>query len=380
MGYSENLLPAALARAGADVHLITSDLQPPFDNYKEVYEPFIGPRQQPAGEKPLDGFVVRRLAHGRERPGVYLRGLYALLRRLKPDVVQCFTVPSWCTFQSAAYRLPLGYKLFLEEHVHRSVFEPPRGIKARIRAEQLRLAGRLVSLASVRCYAIAPDVAELVAEEYGYSASKTTVCPLGVETELFRPARDETESRARHTLRDRLGFAPDDIVCVYSGRFSADKNPQCLARAIDRLQRRGTRVRGLFIGSGPTQSVAAIDDCAGCVIHPFVPWRDLPPFYRAADIAVWPQQESTSQLDAVACGLPIIVSNQVTARERYEGHGLTYEEGNDTDLARRIELLVDPDRRRTLGAAGVQNMQDQFSWNRIARQRLADYGAALGFH
>jgi len=111
-------------------------------------------------------------------------------------------------------------------------------------------------------------------------------------------------------------------------------------------------------------------------VQPFVPVRDLPPFYWAADIGVWPTQESTSQLDAAACGLPLILSNRIEVLERVDGNGFTYEEGDAADLACRIEALRDPMRRARMGAIGCAKVRDRFSWELIAQRRLADYHAA----
>jgi glycosyltransferase involved in cell wall biosynthesis len=178
-------------------------------------------------------------------------------------------------------------------------------------------------------------------------------------------------------VRQQLGFREEDIVCIYSGRFSPGKNPQCLARAIEQLHQRDPRFRGLFVGSGTTEEVAQILCCRGCAVHPFVEYRLLPDFYRAADIGVWPRQESTSQLDAAACGLPLILSNRVKVVERVQGNGFLYAENDATDLARQLIRLELSETRRALGQIGADKVRTQFSWDRIATLRLADYQAAL---
>jgi glycosyltransferase involved in cell wall biosynthesis len=113
-------------------------------------------------------------------------------------------------------------------------------------------------------------------------------------------------------------------------------------------------------------------------VLPFRPHRELPPYYRAADIGVWPTQESMSMLDAAACGLPIIVNDTLLAKERIEGNGITYRLNDAGDLAEKIRWLSDPGRRRELGDTGARRMIELFSWGALARHRLADYEAAAG--
>jgi len=141
------------------------------------------------------------------------------------------------------------------------------------------------------------------------------------------------------------------------------------------LRARGSLVRGLFIGNGPQRDELAASD--GCVVLPFKPHRELPTFYRASDIGVWPTQESMSMLDAAACGLPIIVNDTLLAHERIDGNGLVYRLNDPADLAEKIGVLTCADVRHRLGAIGARRIADLFSWNSIARRRLADYETAL---
>jgi glycosyltransferase involved in cell wall biosynthesis len=376
MGYSENMLPKAMARLGAEVHLVTSNLQPAFPNY-ESYESFIGPRLQPIGAKHINGFTLHRLPHGLQRPGIYIKRFHKTLEKIQPDIVQCLMIHSLCTYQSIISKFLLNYKLFLEEHTHWSVFEPPKSIKAKLSFMVLKVIGKTISANSEWCYAISSDVARIAVNYFGYSQRKVKICSLGVDTDLFAPIENEVQIQQRRAFRKRLGFDESDIVCVYSGRFHSGKNPLCLAQAIKLLRKEDERFKGLFIGSGTPSEVEAIKQHQGCVIHPFVEHSGLVDFYRAADIGVWPKQESTSQLDLAACGLPIILSNRVETRERVDGNGLVYEEDDPEDLARQIRILSDSHLRDRMGKIGSQKMRDHFSWSSIAKQRLQDYDAAL---
>jgi len=384
MGYAENCLPKAMASLGHEVHLVTSDTQPYFylPTYRTTYEPFIGPGIVACGTKPWDGYVLHRLPHSLWRGKLRIRGLCRKLKELRPEVVQMFEAVGLMTLEAALGKFSTGYKLFLESHVHASVFRPAMGQGSRkARVFWLTYAatlGRMVNALCEKCYPISDDVAEIATQFFGIAAEKVSIVSLGVDTDLFHPPADEAARNTRQQMRQALGFAPHEIVCVYTGRFSGDKNPLCLAQAIAQLATPGLPFRGLFVGGGPEQEREALRASPGCVIQPFVPTRELPPYYWAADIGVWPKQESTSQLDAAACGLPLILSNRIKVVERVEGNGLLYEQDNPTDLARRIRQLADSDIRRSMGEIGVRKVQSQFSWRDIARQRLQDYEDARG--
>ena len=383
MGYAENCLPKAVAKLGLEVHLVTSNVQPYYDQslYKETYEPFIGPALVSCQVKPWNGFTLHRLPLAKWRGRRRIKGLVAALATLRPEIVQTFDLFALTTYEMAFAKMWLGYKLFHESHIHASVFPPATermGLDPRVKwFAYAATLGRFVSLLSAKCYPISPDAADIVTRFFGFQKPKTTVRSLGVDTDLFSPIADDAARQARRQLRQQLGFAPEEIVCIYTGRFSDDKGPLLLAQAIARLVARGEPVRGLFVGSGKQSDVEAIRACPGCVAHPFVPAQELPPFYRVAEIGVWPKQESTSQLDAAACGLPIIVSHRVQVRERVDGNGLFYEEGDSDDLARQIRQLFDPAVRQQMGESGARKIREQFSWDRIARERVRDYEIAL---
>ena len=123
-------------------------------------------------------------------------------------------------------------------------------------------------------------------------------------------------------MRGRFGLSADDIVCVYTGRFTTDKNPLALAQAIDALAEIDPRYKGLFIGDGEQRP--EIVSCRNTTVVPFMTHAGLAQHYRAADIGVWPRQESMSMIDAAASGLPIVVSNAVGEVERVNGNGRMY--------------------------------------------------------
>ncbi|HRJ40481.1 MAG: glycosyltransferase family 4 protein [Caldilineaceae bacterium] len=381
MGYAENFLPKALASLGAEVHLIAGNVQPYFDSptYATTYEPFIGPGIVSCGTKEIDGYTLHRLPHSYWRGRLRINDLRRTLSDMRPDIVQTFDAFTLSTLESALYRNLVGYKLFLESHMHASVFGADQrraSIGKRLKwMAYAKSVGRAISLLSEKCYPISTDSAEIAIEFYGIQPGKIEVCSLGVDTDLFRLPTAEEQDGACQTFRKQLGIPEDALLCVYTGRFSSDKNPLCLAQAVDLLAQDGVAVWSLFVGAGDQKD--AIQNLRQCVVQNFVPATQLPEVYWAGDIGVWPRQESTSQLDAAASGLPLVVSDQIHVPERIEGNGLVYIENDPASLAQQIRKLLQPEVRQAMGAVGAQKVHTQFSWKAIARLRLQDYAAAL---
>lgn len=385
MGYLENFLPKHLAHLGAEMHVVTLGL-PPYYYLKESKSTYEGIARSedlsPGAVERFEGFTLHVLPHKRVLGYMQIEGLRKKLGSIRPDIVQTTAAIGWTPLQAAALKFLFGYKLFTGNHYHASVFPLANKTSSPWSKELVRcrvtrtLPGWLVSLVTEKCYAIAPDCADVATRFFGVPGSKVDVCTLGVDTELFRPISGEKDERARLALRQRLGFSDTEIVCIYTGRFSEDKNALLLAKAVEHLAGKGEPYRGLFVGNGV--QAEAIGNCAGCIVHPFVPVHELGDFYRASDVAVWPTQESTSMLDAAACGLPVIANSTMTALERLEENGATYKLNDFGDLVRALLDFRDPQTRERLGSFGARKMARDFSWESIARRRLRDYEESLG--
>ena len=383
MGYSENGLSKALAKLGHEVHVVTSTYNAYGSEalYDATYRDFLGPATTATGTTLIDGYTVHRLETGLLSGYVNIRGLNAKVRELAPDIVHSLEVASILTFKLAGLRPFSRFKLFTETHQTLSVMRP---YMLRKNGEYLKRAvyrltrtvpSYLASLTIEACYAVAPACYDVARRFYGVPASKLKLLSLGADTETFHPVETEEDRESRDTLRRQLGCSADDIVCIYTGRFTKDKNPLALAQAIDGLSRTEARYRAIFIGDGDQKS--AIVACRNTTVLPFMRHAHLAPYYRAADVAVWPRQESISMMDAASSGVPMIVSNRIGEPGRVAGSGRMYEENDVADLAAVIRSLESAEVRRAYGATARRKAVEEFSWSRFARTVEADFVASL---
>lgn len=380
MGYTENALPRALAARGHDVHVVTSDLNVYADtaNYALTYEAFLGPARQTAGVSTDGAVTVHRLGHRTIGGYISLPGLAGVMDKLSPDVVHVTEIASLQAFKLAALHALKRWPLFAETHQHLSVIKPymldPNGNKLKRAVYRLTrtLPTALASLAVEKCYAIAPDCVEVARRFYGVASHKLKLQNLGTDTVLFHPI---ASAAAKAALRQPLGLPADEPVFIYTGRFSAEKNPLLLAKAVAQLRSAGVLVRGFFVGAG--EQHAAIAAKSGCHCVPFVKHDLLAEYYRLSDVAVWPTQESMSMLDAAASGLPLIVSADIGDPGRVAGSGETYQPNSVDSMTQSMRRLLDPARRATYGAAGRSKMIENYSWDNIARAVENDYLEAL---
>lgn len=386
MGYAGTCIPQTMAKhPELDVHYVTAGLPVYYSmqNFQETYGDFQKRLYKPGDVRDVDGYKVHYLDFYKTYGGVRLRALREKLEEINPHVVQVFGHITWGAVDAALLQRAVGYKLFTGNHTTASVYPlagrnaPPWDPQRIVEFIKRGIPGRFVTTRSEMCYGATSDCSDVALRFFGASAKKLKTVPLGVDTDIFHPAKDDREREAAVELRRSLGVSDQEILCVYTGRFAADKNPLLLAQAVEGLRAAGEPYRAVFFGEGVQRD--AIAACEGTVVRPFVHYSKLGDLYRAADMGVWPTQESTSMIDCAASGTPIVVNDTLAAVERVEGNGLQYRLNDVEDLKAKLLILKDPAKRQELGDFGARKMEDRFSWNALVQVRLDDYRAALGW-
>jgi glycosyltransferase involved in cell wall biosynthesis len=212
-----------------------------------------------------------------------------------------------------------------------------------------------------------------VVRRRGMPRWRTSVLYNPIDVEHFRP-----DAARRRAVRATLGFAPDDVVIGFAGRFERQKGVLILATALERLMSIGSNVRALWVGDGELASRidASIASSPFAAHHVRRPWSDdVASYYAAMDILVFPstRRESFGRVaaEAQASGIAVVGSRAggipETIRENESGLLVPPEDAEAlTDALRR--LVNDAPLRGRMGAAGRAQAVERFSTPRIARE------------
>ena len=359
MGYMENRLPEALLKQGHQVSLISSRCS------REG-----APSMLQEGT-PGDPEWVTRLRHVRTPAGVALVSLSSTLADFEPTVVQSLVPCSHLLFLQVQRACnAAGYMHVGQDHSSLSVFAPSRRGHAYLSLYRW-IAAPWVNRGIAGIWIPSPEIMGIITREYGIAARLIHQQPLGVATEVFNV--HIMGLQARESFRLRYGFASNDVVFIYTGKIVQNKGPLLLANAIVRLRDQGIRARGLFIGAGQESAIGTIRASPGCMHLPAQPANALAAFYQLADVAVWPREESLSILDAMACGLPVIVNDRIRAPERRRHPECLYQLDNLDSLVQVMRTLLDVPTRQRIGKDNAQFILKNLSWDLIARERVASY-------
>lgn len=349
----DHALCAALARAGADVELLTSRFAydaPPHPSGYELTEHFY--RRARGGP----GSVLRRALKLAEHGPDMLR--LRARARARFDLVHFQWLPVQWLDGHLLPRRPVVLT------AHDLLPREPRPGQA---AAQRRLYERVDALIVHSAY----GRGQLV-ERLGIPDEKVRVIPHGAFTHLAEepPA----------PLPPELAGVEGPVV-LFFGLLRPYKGIATLLRAWA-----GVGGAELWIIGRPRMDLAPLRAAAGPTVRfvpRFVPDPELAALFRRADLVVLPYAR-TERLDfsgvlatALAFAKAIVVSD-VGGLGEVAATGAARLVAPDDDGALRaalIELLGDPDERRRLGAAALAAARGPYSWDAAARATLDLYGS-----
>lgn len=206
----------------------------------------------------------------------------------------------------------------------------------------------------------------------------------GLPIDIIYNGVDLTQfSAVDHTAR--TSEAPVRILCA--ARLIERKGQHHLLAAAQILKQRGIdNFRVVFAGTGdfePTLRQQArqygLDD-AHVEFLGFVPRTAMPGVYAGADIFCLPsfnEGMSMALLEAMASGLPVVVTETGGVDELIDGNGLVVPWADPIRLADGLTgLVTSRSQRAALGARG-RVIATRFTWPEIARQYLALFDQIL---
>ena len=371
-GYQEYFLADAWQRAGHEVLTIAGTKIYPHEAYSEI-EQLDRPRVVEPGEYVENGTVVRRLPSREVRNRVFLsRQLEVLVREFAPDTVVAHgvTSPNAVRLTRLKNKTDKPFRFVCDEHMLRTNSQNGLVGKAFYGTFRGALAPRLAKAVDA-FVAISEETAELLATWCGIPSEKTSVVPLGVDTQRFNP-----DAQRRAEVRERLGIASDDVLIVFAGKLVARKRLDLLVDAARQIMGANANVKLLVIGSGkpsyvePQQTRLADQGLdLRTMWLPLQPNDELSGYFRAADIGVWPAGPSIVILEAAATGLAVVCEAGPYHRERFPDGSAMLFDGYEQMVEMLSGLVDDAETRKSVGLRGKAAV-DEYSWDRVAERFL----------
>ena len=293
-----------------------------------------------------------------------------LIERQRPDIVEAadpYTL-GW-SVRDACTRLGVPAVAFCHSDLPGLVQHWSGGAQSRTAGWLGRRAGAYLA----RLYAgyqlvLAPSRA-MTRQLQELGVAQAVYQPLGVDSKVFTPAA--RDPAWRRWLEARLGLTPGTHLLIYAGRFASEKKLDVLVQAVERL---GPRHCLIAVGTGPRPPRGA----RVRVLPPELDRRRLARLLASADAFVHAGEQETfglAALEAMACGVPVVVSASGGLGELADGVGITVSSPRPLDWAAAISAcLHDGDSRLPRAALARAH---SFDWGRVLDLWALRYRAAM---
>jgi len=213
-------------------------------------------------------------------------------------------------------------------------------------------------------------------------------CPwisVGTDTLLFHP-----QSEIREQFRRQHNISQDAFVVVYTGKLTDSKGGLLLAEAFKEKFNTKKEVVLLVVGESAQgeyghQVETLFQKSFNKVIRfPTQRYRDLPPFYQAADLSIFPKQCSLSFYDAQACALPVLAEdNKVNVKRLQYSNGACFFSNDPDDIRNHVVSYCElsPLEFANIGQNALHTIQAAYDYQQLVvrylneiQEQLNQYG------
>lgn len=227
--------------------------------------------------------------------------------------------------------------------------------------------------------AVSEQTRQDLIERLGLSADRIHVVPLGIDPRLVPVPNSEAKERLRKSLH-----LPDGTLLFHVGQNAFYKNLEGLLESLQILIQRKEPVWLIRAGAFLSAKQRRLAKHLG-VLEKIMDWgplsqEKLRQLYQTTDLLVhpsWYEGLGLPSLEAMACGLPVIVSNRGALPETVGDAALTIDPDDPTQLAHAVQrLLQDSALRQELRTRGLSR-SSQFRWEITAQKTLRVYQTLL---
>ncbi len=388
IGYQEYYLAKEHSKTGHEVQVVTSDRYFPFPDYSENVGKVLGDRRVSVGTFQEEAIAVHRLPCLFEyAPSsfIIIRGLEGTLWELRPHVVSVDGIFSPMAYMAARCKKALGYGLVYDTHA--STFNT--NLTNTLPKRFYHFLFQKLMMPVIRdnadaIIAVGESERWLACREFGLSSEQVPIIYLGADVDIFR-----FDEERRKQVRESLGVGEDDVLLIHAGKLTPHKDVHVLLEAVIPLMREKGYLKLLIVGGGEKGYMESLRQIVreggvspSVIFHDFVDARELPWFYSAADVGVWPGNLSNTIQEGMAVGLPVILPEVVSEWQTSKhlltnGNGFGFPRGDSVALSRCVaQLAGDAAIRREMGQRSRELVEREFSWKAIAKQFLDLYEAA----
>lgn len=213
---------------------------------------------------------------------------------------------------------------------------------------------------------------------YSIPAEKIDIIPNGIVCGKMRRPLDAGR------VKERYGIHPLAPMVFFCGRMSYQKGPDLLVEAIPHILRNRGDVRFVFAGEGGMRGecerrAGELGVSHACRFLGYTPASDKEELLNACDLMCIPSRNEpfgVVVLEAWDACKPVVATEAISIVRNFEDGLLSYIQPESIAWCVN-RLLNDPHEMKKMARAGCNRIEEEFSWDRIAKRTEEVYEKVL---
>jgi len=297
----------------------------------------------------------------------FIRLPWQIKRKLRTDAI------THITSEDLAYLLPIlklrNCVVSCHDLIYWVYYKKKNSLFWRLNIAGLKKAERIITVSNFSKNEIIKYV--------GYPADNITVIPNAVDHARYFQKRDKQ-------ILKKYDISESEKIILYVGSEQPRMNVDVLFASFAKLREKLPGIKLLKVGSPQWPHAREKLEKLVKELHlendvfflPHVPEDELPKWYNAADLLVYPCSYAgfgVPPLEAMACGTPVITSNVTSLPEVVGDAGIMVDPTNAHELTGAMEkVLTDEQLREQMIQRGLERAKT-FRWQKSAEQTLRVY-------
>ncbi len=209
----------------------------------------------------------------------------------------------------------------------------------------------------------------------GWRKTKSLVIPNGFDLSIFKPSQSVYKD-----IRKQYGLQPDTKIVGMIGRDHAIKNQEGFIKMAEIIANQGTKnVCFMVVGKEKSYTRLLPSDCR-LLLLPVQPASCILPSFDVLVLPSWGESFPNIVGEAMACGIPCVVTDVGDCRQIVGKLGTVVEVGNYKAMAQAVLkfLRFSPDEKAQHSKKSRQYIKDHYDLALVAKQYEHLYNEVIG--
>lgn len=367
LGYEEYYLAKEQVKQGHDVYVLTSDRIWPFRHIQ------LSDRKRDIGDVIVDGIKLIRLkSYFEVRDFILFFDIHKNIKNISPDIIHVHEPRQGIyglSVKRVAKKLNIPYVVDVHEY-------SMGNIKSMIEYKLFRK--HIIKPVLKNAANVLGMTKETVSFLKNVYSVNSIYIPLGANEERFKVCSD-----SRNSIRKKYNIGENEILFTFTGKITPSKGIEIILNNISQLLKENIPVKLLIVGIGNSEyekklklKIFELNLEKSVIFVSHVEPVVLYKYFNAADVGYWPLSPTISILEALACGLPIIVpNNDITGTLVSNICGVSIDPNNHWD---EILTVVNRVLCNSYSRETIRNyFLEKFSYNKIESDIFAIYNESV---